>query len=200
MTVAGLQETLTVTGEAPLIEVTQSKVASSIEATELQNLPMIARNVSGMLALLPGAVQIEPTHRSKTNVGQRVVRRLRWHERHSERGRRRQPRQPVRRAAARLLDGGGRAVPAGDQPVQRGRRPHRRRCAADGHQVGHERVQRVRCSGSDAATSLPAKDFFTKEANRDKDPYRPRSSSAASVGGPDPAQPRVLLRRRRADS
>src|SRR5687767_10907442 len=36
---AGLEETLTVTGQAPLIEVTQSKVASSIEATELQNLP-----------------------------------------------------------------------------------------------------------------------------------------------------------------
>ena len=54
---------------APLIEVTQSKVASSIEATELQNLPLVTRNVSGMLALLPGAVQIEPVHRSKTNVG-----------------------------------------------------------------------------------------------------------------------------------
>jgi hypothetical protein len=69
MTLAGVQEAVTVTGAASLIEVTQSKVASSIETTELQNLPMIARNVSGMLALLPGAVQIEPTHRSKTNVG-----------------------------------------------------------------------------------------------------------------------------------
>ena len=64
-----MQETLTVTGEAPLIEVTQSKVASTIETTELQAIPLSARNVSGMLALLPGAVQIEPTHRSKTNVG-----------------------------------------------------------------------------------------------------------------------------------
>ena len=42
-------EAVTVTGDAPLIEVTQSKVASSIEATELQNLPMITRTVSGML-------------------------------------------------------------------------------------------------------------------------------------------------------
>src|SRR5688572_22493711 len=66
---SGVAEAITVTGSAPLIEVTQSKVASSIEATELQNLPMITRNVSGMLALLPGAVQIEPVHRSKTNVG-----------------------------------------------------------------------------------------------------------------------------------
>ena len=69
MRLAGVQEALTVTGEAPLIEVTQSKVASSIEATELENLPMITRSVSGMLALLPGAVQIAPHHRSKENVG-----------------------------------------------------------------------------------------------------------------------------------
>src|SRR5918993_4019536 len=60
--IAGVQETLTVTGEAPLIETTQSKVANTIETTELQNLPMVTRNVSGMLALLPGAVQIEPAH------------------------------------------------------------------------------------------------------------------------------------------
>jgi hypothetical protein len=66
MRLAGVQEALTVTGEAPLIEVTQSKVASSIEATELENLPMITRSVSGMLALLPGAVQIAPHHRSTT--------------------------------------------------------------------------------------------------------------------------------------
>ncbi len=69
MRLAGLEEALIVTGEAPLIEVTQSKVASSIEATELENLPMITRTVSGMLALLPGAVQIAPHHRSKENVG-----------------------------------------------------------------------------------------------------------------------------------
>ena len=69
MRIAGLNEAVTVTGDAPLIEVTQSKVASTIETTELQNLPMIARNVSGMLALLPGAVQIAPTHRTKGNVG-----------------------------------------------------------------------------------------------------------------------------------
>ena len=62
-------EAVTVTGEAPLIEVTQSKVASSIEATELQNLPMITRTVSGMLALLPGAAPMAPIHRSKENVG-----------------------------------------------------------------------------------------------------------------------------------
>src|SRR5688500_16045469 len=52
---AGVAEAITVTGDAPLIEVTQSKVASTIETTELQSLPMITRTVSGMLTLLPGA-------------------------------------------------------------------------------------------------------------------------------------------------
>ena len=69
MGLAGVNEAVTVTGAAPLIEVTQSKVASSIEATEIQNLPMITRTVSGMLALLPGAAAMAPVHRSKENVG-----------------------------------------------------------------------------------------------------------------------------------
>jgi hypothetical protein len=69
LALAGLTEALTVTAESPLIEVTQSKVAATIETTELQNLPMITRSVSGMLALLPGASPAAPTHRSKENVG-----------------------------------------------------------------------------------------------------------------------------------
>ena len=69
MQVASLNETITVSGDAPIIEVTQSKVASTIEQTQLENLPMITRSVSGMLALLPGASPLEPVHRSKENVG-----------------------------------------------------------------------------------------------------------------------------------
>ena len=57
------------TGEAPLIEVTQSKVTASIEATELQNLPMITRTITGMLELLPGAAPVADLHRTKNNVG-----------------------------------------------------------------------------------------------------------------------------------
>jgi hypothetical protein len=59
LTLAGVNETLTVTGQAPLIQATQSKVANTIETTELQNLPMITRTISGMLELLPGAGPIE---------------------------------------------------------------------------------------------------------------------------------------------
>src|SRR5882672_5455740 len=66
---AGLNETLTVTGEAPLIEATQSKVANTIQTTELQNLPMITRTISGMLELLPGAAPVAALHRTKETVG-----------------------------------------------------------------------------------------------------------------------------------
>ncbi len=69
LALAGVAEAVTVTGAAPLIEVTQSKVASTIETTELQNLPMITRSVSGLLALLPGAAPMEALHRSKESVG-----------------------------------------------------------------------------------------------------------------------------------
>ena len=69
LAVAGLQESLTVTGEAPMIEVTQSKVANTIQTTELQNLPMITRTISGMLELLPGATPVAPLHRTKENSG-----------------------------------------------------------------------------------------------------------------------------------
>ena len=69
LALAGLTETLTVTGEAPLIETSQSKVANTIETTEVQNLPMITRTISGMLELLPGAAPVAPLHRTKENVG-----------------------------------------------------------------------------------------------------------------------------------
>jgi hypothetical protein len=69
LVVAGVEETLTVTGQAPLIETTQSKFASTIETTELQSLPMITRTINGMLALLPGASPMTPTDSTKRNVG-----------------------------------------------------------------------------------------------------------------------------------
>ena len=69
LAVASLAETLTVTAEAPLIETTQSKLANTIEATEVQNLPSLTRTFSGLLELLPGASPVAPLHRTKENVG-----------------------------------------------------------------------------------------------------------------------------------
>ena len=64
-----MNETLTVTGEAPLIEATQSKMAATIQTTELQNLPMVTRTVTGMLELLPGASPAASLHRTKDQTG-----------------------------------------------------------------------------------------------------------------------------------
>jgi hypothetical protein len=182
MTVAGLQETLTVTGEAPLIEVTQSKVASSIETTELQNLPMITRNVSGMLALLPGAVQIEPTHRSKTNVGSvsfggsagtNVI-------------------PTVDGADNRDNQFGGALLGYSTEAVEQFQLATSQFNAADGR-TGGAALQMVTKSGTNElngsafafgrSEKLQAKDFFAKEANRDKVPLS-RQQFGAVAGGP----------------
>ena len=69
LALAGVNETLTVTGEAPLIEATQSKMAATIQTTELQNLPMVTRTITGMLELLPGASPAASLHRTKDQTG-----------------------------------------------------------------------------------------------------------------------------------
>ncbi len=69
LALAGVSETLTVTGASPLIEVTQSAMVSTIETTELQNLPMITRSINGMLELLPGATPMTPIDNTKRSVG-----------------------------------------------------------------------------------------------------------------------------------
>ena len=53
-----------------MIEVTQSKVANTIQTTELQNLPMMTRTISGMLELLPGAAPVgrAASHASRTSA------------------------------------------------------------------------------------------------------------------------------------
>jgi len=182
MQVAGLQETLTVTGEAPLIEVTQSKVASSIETTELQNLPMSTRTISGMLALLPGAVQIEPTHRSKTNVGSvsyggsagtNVI-------------------PSVDGADNRDNQFGGPLLAFSTEALEQFQLATSQFNAADGR-TGGAALTMVTKSGTNVlhgtlfgfgrSDQLAAKDFFTREANRDKIPYD-RQQFGGSAGGP----------------
>ena len=58
---AGVQENLTVTGAAPIVETTQSVLASSIRQTEVAQLPMLNRSLSAMMNLLPGAREVPVT-------------------------------------------------------------------------------------------------------------------------------------------
>ena len=54
--VGGLTETLTITGEAPLVDVTSSEVGGHISATELNDIPSINRNYMALIGNVPGTV------------------------------------------------------------------------------------------------------------------------------------------------
>jgi hypothetical protein len=54
MALAGLAETITVTGESPLVEVTSSKIGSNITNAEIDGLPSQGRNQLSLMQLVPG--------------------------------------------------------------------------------------------------------------------------------------------------
>ena len=54
LSVGGVAESLTVTGQAPVVEVTTSRVATQIGTQEIDNLPTQSRNTMALLALVPG--------------------------------------------------------------------------------------------------------------------------------------------------
>ena len=62
---SGVQESVTVTGEAPLIETTQSSLGGNIDARQMQELPVNGRNWQDLVVLAPGnranAVSDAPT-------------------------------------------------------------------------------------------------------------------------------------------
>lgn len=53
-----IEENVTVTGQAPLVEATQSAVSNSIRQTEVAQLPMLNRSLAAMITLLPGAREV----------------------------------------------------------------------------------------------------------------------------------------------
>jgi hypothetical protein len=55
MSPAALQETVTVSGEAPLIDTTQSKLGGNIDARQMQEMPLAGRNWLDLTLLAPGA-------------------------------------------------------------------------------------------------------------------------------------------------
>ena len=64
--VAAVNENVTVTGEAPLVEVAKSQPSSVITATQLETLPVLSRNFLVLAQLLPGAGPI--SLRSPSNL------------------------------------------------------------------------------------------------------------------------------------
>src|SRR5207247_6270307 len=55
MGVSAVQESVTVTGEAPLLDVTQSSLGGNIDPRQLQELPVNGRNWVDLVMLAPGS-------------------------------------------------------------------------------------------------------------------------------------------------
>lgn len=55
LSVAALQETITVTGETPLVEVARSQPSSTIVSDQVSSLPVLERNFLALAQLLPGS-------------------------------------------------------------------------------------------------------------------------------------------------
>jgi Carboxypeptidase regulatory-like domain/TonB dependent receptor len=182
LALAGLNETLTVTGEAPLIEATQSKLATTIQTTELQNLPMLTRTISNMLELLPGAAPVTPLHRTKENTG----------------------------TVSFSGSSGGNVAPTVDgadnrdnhysgpllsfttESLEQFSLSTSQFSAADGR-TGGAAVMLITKSGTNVVhgslfgyerdRKLTAKDYFTRQVNGDKSPFS-RQQFGGSIGGP----------------
>ena len=69
LSLASVQETITVSGLAPLVEATQSNVTSSIRQQEVEALPMINRSMAALVTLLPGAREVAGTVSAKGASG-----------------------------------------------------------------------------------------------------------------------------------
>jgi len=54
--VGGLQESVTVTAEAPQVDLSSTQVGGNVSTAEIENLPSGSRNFTSMVALLPGVV------------------------------------------------------------------------------------------------------------------------------------------------
>lgn len=69
LNLASVQETITVSGSAPLVEATQSSISSSIRQQEVVALPMINRSMAALVTLLPGAREVAGTVSAKGASG-----------------------------------------------------------------------------------------------------------------------------------
>jgi hypothetical protein len=70
MALSGLQESVTVTGEAPLLDVTQSSLSGNVDPRQLQDLPVQGRNWLDLVMLAPGSkVNAVPETGQTSTVG-----------------------------------------------------------------------------------------------------------------------------------
>jgi outer membrane receptor protein involved in Fe transport len=65
LSVGGLETSVTVTGEAPVLEAARSQIAGTISQTEVKSLPMNGRNFLDLALLVPG---VSPTNVASTQL------------------------------------------------------------------------------------------------------------------------------------
>ena len=120
MAIGGVEETITVSGEAPLVDLTSAEVGGTVSAGELVDLPTGNRSYFSAVALLPG-IQFSPLlepgerldDRQRTDAGGQLRGPGRWNEQ------RRRERNRGGWSGARP-DRVGVGVPGPDEPVRRG--------------------------------------------------------------------------------
>ncbi len=66
---AAMQETITVTGAAPLVETTRTDIGGVVENREVEDLPLNGRNFSALTSLIPGARPVSSWDPTKTRIG-----------------------------------------------------------------------------------------------------------------------------------
>ena len=134
--VVALQETVTVTSEAPLIETSKTTLGTTFTQQKLEVLPIAGRNYLTLVTMATG-VTPEGGAAGMASAGPQLgPRRLS--------GRRRQPgEQPHARIARQPLARFGAGVPGPHQHVRRGVRHRVRPDRQHPHAIGHQRA----CSG-----------------------------------------------------
>ena len=141
MAPATLQESVTVTGEAPLVDTTQSNLGSTIDSRQVQDLPLNGRNFMDLTLLAAGSRQnfvrrdtvIELPAQRRRPAGDAV------------------DRDHLRPAA--LQQGHDRRVRGDHEPVRRAAGPLDRHPGQCDHEVGDQHRRRHRSAGTSATTS-----------------------------------------------
>ena len=164
----GIEERLTVTAEAPLVDTTSKEVGGNISAEEFVNTPSFNRSFSGFLGMVPGIVSTVSTSTfggDTISVGGQGARNVELHD-----GRVGQQRRADRRRhqlAGARADRGRAGVQGVDQPVRR------RVPAARQARSSTRCPSRARTSFTAAAfafyqdQNLAAQNYFAKKSNLD---------------------------------
>ena len=153
LTLATVQETVTVSGDAGLVETQKSELSGRVSSGQVQDLPLNGRNWLDLVALVPGARGNPGTVRAGFAGGDMAKYQVDGVDVSGT---------VLRRLEPGLQPGKHPGVRGDHQPLRRRVRPRRGRGDQRRHQVGHEFAARLRVfvhsrqrSGRRARTSSP---------------------------------------------